>query len=186
MGGGGGGLKQTCFNCFYKYQGARLGGGRSPANRRRRGAETAGRRGGEGAAGESGANPRGRERGAGAGERGANPHRAASRTSPNARPRESGANPNRPAIEHRTAQRSSTEPPSGGQTRTAERTRAAAPPSRPPSNLWVYRFSFRAREKGEQISPLPADRITDKSMCPRALNQTALGLHPCIALSSVG
>lgn len=160
------------------YQGARLAGGEAPRTARRRGAEAAGRGGGAGARGERGANPRGRERGAEAGERGANPNRAASRTSPNARPRERGANPNRPASEHRTAQRGA-----NPNHRTHTRPRHAQPTAKQP---WVYRFSFRARRKRGADFSTPHDRITDKSMCPRALNQTALESLPSVALSSVG
>lgn len=163
---------------LYVSRGTRLAGGEAPraaaggAQRRLGGAAARGREAREGQtpAGERGAQERARE----------GQTRPARQTEPyhtHSRAR---------AGQTRTAQRASTEPPSGGQTRTAERTRAAATPSRPPSNLWVYRFSFRARRKRGADFSTPHDRITNKLMCPRALNQTALGSLPSVALSSVG
>lgn len=80
--------------------------------------------------------------------------------------------------EHRAAQRGA-----NPNRRTHTRRRAAPPTAVQPMGLSLF---FSGAKKGERISPLPTDRITGKPMCSRALNQTALGSHPCVALSSVG
>lgn len=75
--------------------------------------------------------------------------------------------------------------PAGGK---PEPPNAHAPPRRPADRQATMGLSlfFSGAKKEGQISPPLTDRITSKLMCSRALNQTALGLHPCIALSSVG
>ena len=171
--------------------GGRRGQGRRQTRARPRGAPTAAREG-QTEHGERGANPR--RRCAGQTERNEQGQTRAAASAGQTRTAEARANPNRGR---------------GRPSRPFERQTFAGPrrpPSAPPRplpvlfavhsayhrrNQWVYRFLFRARKRGGQFSvPLaPWGCVLSEEPTrthSRALNQTALGSHPCVALSSVG